>query len=817
MLYYDAVARCAGSDVEAAALAWRADCLRAIETRRSDECERCLRSYQRAMGRSVGGGALDAQAGARAKRGHVFAEGADALEAKLVGTLGQRAGVAQRDAWREHAAAELRRARNLRADGDGASVAATVAYCGRLAAAGAHNDRSSLPATLAVARDAADASKRGWAAAEAAADATALDAAWLARCRCFRVLARVAAADGRAVSEVDYDAADDAHRPTWLRDVRSKLLAESGRSAAPADGAIAAAVRATSRPSRPGSPTRRPAAATASGTGPSSRRSASSTCCAASRSGWSKRSKAGGSRWTSRRTPASPRARAVRDAAKRAALEAAWKDAKRLARRRSPLVAAACGLVRGAAALLDAVDAAADAVDVEDALRTYDLDACGDCVAVVDETHALNGAPYAARGEDAVCCDGEAEALLWKAGEAERRGDDFSYFAFSSLAKELGVESPELRARFAARRCETDGGAAALPGAAGRLARLCGVRGAGGPGPSRDGAPLVLDEGADALAIREKHADAKKNLAAFAAAAASNDDDGGFDAALDVSSGVKSQAYELPRNCRDYAAALLFCADHADRCKALAAASADPARTAHALYRAFAAFAAGAPLAGSHVYNVLATAPELGVSREAEAPCFLRLCREGLFLEKKDGRFQSGRWLLHAPLDALALRLDGAGHWRLRGRPSRATPRRGGVGPAPKRGATRARAPRTCWRGSRATRCSAATSPGARRLRRRVPFLPPAPKMPVAVSLAKREDEAKVEAKVEAKPPPPPEKEEEAPEEVVAKDDDDDDDEPEIAPLKETPFDSAVVGVPHAASGLGFDVPLFHGRRRRRY
>lgn len=48
-------------------------------------------------------------------------------------------------------------------------------------------------------------------------------------------------------------------------------------------------------------------------------------------------------------------------------------------------------------------------------------------------------------------------------------------------------------------------------------------------------------------------------------------------------------------------------------------------------------------------------------------------------------------------------------------------------------------------------------------------------------------------------------------------DDDDDDDEPEIAPLKETPFDSAVVGVPHAASGLGFDVPLFHGRRRRRY
>jgi hypothetical protein len=43
------------------------------------------------------------------------------------------------------------------------------------------------------------------------------------------------------------------------------------------------------------------------------------------------------------------------------------------------------------------------------------------------------------------------------------------------------------------------------------------------------------------------------------------------------------------------------------------------------------------------------------------------------------------------------------------------------------------------------------------------------------------------------------------------------DHEPEIAPLKETPFDSAVVGVPHAASGLGFDVPLFHGRRRRRY
>ena len=54
-------------------------------------------------------------------------------------------------------------------------------------------------------------------------------------------------------------------------------------------------------------------------------------------------------------------------------------------------------------------------------------------------------------------------------------------------------------------------------------------------------------------------------------------------------------------------------------------------------------------------------------------------------------------------------------------------------------------------------------------------------------------------------------------EEEEDEDDDDDDDEPEIAPLKETPFDSAVVGVPHAASGLGFDVPLFHGRRRRRY
>ena len=217
---------------------------------------------------------------------------------------------------------------------------------------------------------------------------------------------------------------------------------------------------------------------------------------------------------------------------------------------------------------------------------------------------------------------------------------------------------------------------------------------------------------------------------------------------------------------------------------------------------------------------MLATAPELGVSREAEAPCFLRLCREGLFLEKKDGRFQSGRWLLHAPLDTLALRLDGAGHWRLRAD----GPEPGDAGDAAawdlRFEAGRhagASAAHVLARLARDALLRGDEPPALGDFDAAFPFLPPAPKMPVAVSLAKREDEAKVEAKVEAKPPPPPEKEKEEPEEVVAKDDDDDDDEPEIAPLKETPFDSAVVGVPHAASGLGFDVPLFHGRRRRRY
>ncbi|KAH8045068.1 hypothetical protein JL721_12720 [Aureococcus anophagefferens] len=603
------------------------------------------------MGRSVGGGALDAQvrdaardvaAAARgalkaakdaaratttssrsggrcAKRGHVFVEGADALEAKLVGTLGQRAGVAQRDAWREHAAAELR-ARNLRA-GDGASVAATAWFADAPPRGGDGRDRAVKQA------------KRQ------------LDV--------LRARREAAGASAQRLADLALDLASDA--------------------------GVAGA-------------------------------------------------------------------RAVRDAAKRAALEAAWKDAKRLARRRSPLVAAAVPAVwSGAAALLDAVDAAADAVDVEDALRTYDVDACGDCVAVVDETHALS-APCAGAGET-VCCDGEAEALLWKAGEAERRGDDFSYFAFSSLAKGLGVERPELRARFAAALAS-----GALRRRRGRLARLCGVRGAGGPRPSQGRRAAGSGRGRGARYLRKTDEEASGGVRG---AAASNDDDGGFDAALDVCvlaaasphvadaavsrlaaarerERVKSQAYELPRNCRDYAAALLFCADHAD---VLADDGLDAAFLAH--------------------HGELSA---LGVSREAEAPCFLRLCR-GLFLEKKDGRFQSGRWLLHAPLDALALRLDGAGHWRLRAD----GPEPGDAGDAAawdlrfEAGRQRARAPRTCWRGSRATRCSAATSP-----RRSATSTP----------------------------------REEAPEEVVAKDDDDDDDEPEIAPLKETPFDSGASACP---------------------
>ncbi|KAH8097725.1 hypothetical protein JL720_633 [Aureococcus anophagefferens] len=912
MLYYDAVARCAG--------------------------------YQRAMGRSVGGGALDAQvrdaardvaaaargalkaakdaaagdddlfslkAGALRSEAHVFAEGADALEARLVGTLGQRAGVAQRDA------ADLR--------------AALAACDGRDAA---------LP-RFARARKALDAYDVLRAARLAYESVGTSDAA---RCRCFLVLARVAAADGRAVSEVDYDAADDAHRPTWLRDA---WFAD-----APPRGGDGLRDRAVKQAKRQLDVLR-------------ARRVAKRLEQALK--GWPDlaldlASDAG---------VAGARA-AVRDAAKRAALEAAWKDAKRLARRRSPLVAAAVpgGLVRGAAALLDAVDAAADAVDVEDALRTYDVDACGDCVAVVDETHALNGAPYAARGEDAVCCDGEAEALLWKAGEAERRGDDFSYFADGAplvwtRARTRWLYAKSTRAKrlaaFAAAAAsnDDDGGfdaaldvcvlAAASPhvadAAVSRLAAALGcflleddladrvrsklwllllsiLRLSRAPNPraaallatavaaEREKGPCAAEAAAcertaraltDALdgvttataprsafhqvllrktlekgrvtlrcrrhAVEGASEGVSVDAAAFLSGArlterllpggsrvefglfvapdvrpddvddmelswhvASEGDalrtallslggassrafvlrrvvplpasallsppvlaargDENFwldwvapagalpddapsvaDAFRSERERVKSQAYELPRNCRDYAAALLFCADHAD-------VLADDGLDADAFLAHHGELSA--------VYNVLATAPELGVSREAEAPCFLRLCREGLFLEKKDGRFQSGRWLLHAPLDTLALRLDGAGHWRLRAD----GPEPGDAGDA------------AAWD----LRFEAGRHAGAS-----------AAHMPVAVSLAKREDEAKVEAKVEAKPPPPPEREKEEPEEVVAKDDDDDDDEPEIAPLKETPFDSAVVGVPHAASGLGFDVPLFHGRRRRRY